>query len=203
MSEESNVPIYIVDDDQLVRDSLRDILEDYKFTVIDFDSGERFLNALESKKTPGCLILDSQMPGISGQEVHEKLNKLGAIFNIIFLTGHGDLQMAVKAFRGGANDYFQKPISTPELIASIKKAQKGSLLRFDKYRRELQFNRLNAREKELFYLVVDGLINKQIADKLCISIRTVEVHRAKMMAGLNASNITDLVKIFDILKNDS
>lgn len=203
MSEEPNVPIYIVDDDKSVRDSLRYMLEGYKFTVFDFDNGETFLGEIESERSPGCLILDSNMPGISGQEVHEKLNQLGAIFSIIFLTGHGDLPMAVKAFRDGANDFFQKPVSDSELIPSIKKAQKSSLLRYEKYCCELQFEKLTTREKELFYLVVDGLINKQIADKMCISLRTVEVHRSKMMEKLDASNITDLVKFSDILKGDS
>ena len=202
MSKEIDVPIYIVDDEQSVRESLRYMLEGYDFKVFDFENGDDFLTSLDTNAKPGCLILDSKMPGISGQEVHEKLNKLGTTFSVIFLTGHGDIPMAVKAFRNGANDFFQKPITAAELVPSIREAQKTSLLRYQKHCNEALLVSLTEREKELFFLVVEGLLNKQIADKLSISLRTVEVHRAKMMAKLKVDNITDLVKFYDILQTD-
>jgi len=201
MVDELNVPVYIVDDDPSVREALRYMLEGYDFSVYDFENGDNFLSSIDVSAEPGCLILDSKMPGISGQEVHDKLNKLGTTFSIIFLTGHGDVPMTIKAFRNGANDFFQKPISAMELIPSIKKAQQASLLRYQKYCNEVLFSALTNREKELFYLVSEGLTNKQIADKLSVSLRTVEVHRSKMMLKLNAGNITDLVKFYDVLQS--
>lgn len=201
MSEALNVPIYIVDDDPSVREALRYMLEGYDFQVIDFENGDDFLNTVDVSAEPGCLILDSKMPGISGQEVHDKLNKIGATFSVIFLTGHGDVPMTVKAFRNGANDFFQKPVSASELLPSIKKAQKSSLLRYQKYCNETLFLKLTDREKELFYLIAKGQMNRQISEKLCISLRTVEVHRAKMMKKLNTDNITDLIIFYNIMQN--
>lgn len=201
MSEKLNVPIYIVDDDPSVREALRYMLEGYDFQVFDFESGDDFLARIDVSAEPGCLILDSKMPGISGQEVHDQLNKLGTTLSVIFLTGHGDVPMTIKAFRNGANDFFQKPISASELLPSIRLAQKMSLLRYQKHCNETLFSTLTDREKELFYLVAGGLINKKIADKLCISLRTVEVHRAKMMLKLNTDNITDLIKFYNIMQN--
>ncbi len=201
MSEALNVPVYIVDDDSSVREALRYMLEGYDFQVIDFENGDDFLNTVDVSAEPGCLILDSKMPGISGQEVHDKLNIIGTTFSVIFLTGHGDVPMTVKAFRNGANDFFQKPISASELLPSIKKAQKSSLLCYQKYCNETLFSTLTDREKELFYLVAEGKMNRQIADKLCISLRTVEVHRAKIMMKLNTDNITDLIKFYNIMQN--
>lgn len=202
MIKENEVPIYIVDDEQSVREALRYMLEGYDFKVYDFDNGDDFLASVDINGNPGCLILDSKMPGISGQEVHEKLNKLGTTFSVIFLTGHGDIPMAVKAFRNGASDFFQKPITAAELVPSIREAQKISLLRYQKHCNEDLLVTLTEREKELFFLVVDGQLNKQIADKLNVSLRTVEVHRANMMVKLKADNITDLVKLYDVLQSE-
>lgn len=134
---ETDVPIYIVDDEQSVRESLRYMLEGYDFTVFDFDSGDDFLASIDTTSKPGCLILDSKMPGLSGQEVQEKLNKLGTIICVIFLTGHGDIPMAVKAFHNGACDFFQKPISAAELVPSIREAQKISLHRYQQQGKEI------------------------------------------------------------------
>ena len=202
VDEQLDVPVYIVDDDKSVRESLRYMLEGYGFTVFDFAGGDDFLTSTDISAGPGCLILDSKMPGISGQEVHDQLNKLGATFSIIFLTGHGDTPMAVRAFREGAKDFFQKPTSADELIPSIRKAQKNSILRYQKHANETLFSILTGRERELFQMVVEGLLNKQIADRLCISLRTVEVHRSKMMLKIHAENITDVVKFYDSLKSE-
>jgi len=199
MDKTLEVPVYIVDDDQSVRESLGYLLEGYDFKVYVFDNGDEFLKNTSVNGGPGCLILDSKMPGISGEEVHEKLNKIGSTFSVIFLTGHGDIPMAVTAFRNGANDFFQKPVSAAELITSIHKAQKKSIFLYQKYCNESLFDTLSEREKQLFFMVAEGRINKQISDKLCISLRTVEVHRAKMMEKLKAENITDLVKLYDSL----
>lgn len=198
MDEILAVPVYIVDDDDAVREALRYVLEGYGFCVDDYENGDRFLGqaALDA---PGCLILDSRMPGLSGQQVHQRLNALGACIEVIFLTSHGDLSMAVKAFRDGACDFHQKPVNAADLLPSLAKGQRSSLLRYRKRRYREQFSELTERETQLFQLVVKGQMNKQIATRLCISVRTVEVHRARMMARLGANSIADLVKMAEAL----
>lgn len=199
MDEILAVPVYLVDDDDAVREGLRYVLEGYGFGVLDFDSGASFL-ALAPLDAPGCVILDSRMPGLSGQQVHQQLSSAGACIEVIFLTSHGDLAMALKAFRDGACDFHQKPVNAADLIPSLKKAQHSSLRRY-RYRlyRE-RFSAMTEREAQLFECVVKGLMNKQITEVLCISLRTVEVHRAKMMERLGATCIADLIKISEALK---
>jgi two-component system response regulator TtrR len=202
VSELLAVPVYIVDDDDSVREALRYVLEGYKFKVLDFASGELFFDQV-NLTTPGCLILDSRMPGLSGQQVHEALNDADSCIKVMFLTSHGDVPMAVKAFREGACDFHQKPVNAAELIPSIEKAQQGSLLQYRRYNYRQQFAELTDREKQLFKLVAKGLTNKQISETLYISVRTVEVHRAKMMERLGANNIADLIKISETLKAET
>ncbi|MEH6471796.1 MAG: response regulator [Halopseudomonas sp.] len=194
------VPIYIVDDDASVREAISYVLQGYGFRVETFDSGDGFLQQVPLD-APGCLVLDSRMPGLSGQQVHERLNQLDSCLEVMFLTSHGDLPMAVKAFRDGACDFHQKPIGAAELVPSIKRAQQGSLVRHRRYRYALQFAELTERERQLFELVVQGRINKQIAATLCISLRTVEVHRARMMERMGADSIAELVSIAEALKS--
>ena len=200
MDNHSEVPVYLVDDDHSVREALRYVLEGYGLKVVDFDSGEAFLNQINLSQ-PGCLILDSRMPGLSGQDVHQKLNQNDACLDVIFLTGHGDMPMAIKAFREGACDFHQKPVRAADLLPSIEKAQLNSAVRSQKQSCKKRFDTLTERERQLFELVVKGVINKQIADQLCISVRTVEVHRSKMMERLGASNITELIKIAELIKD--
>ncbi|WP_432474087.1 response regulator transcription factor [Amphritea sp. HPY] len=200
MDNRSAIPVYLVDDDHSVREALRYVLEGYGLNVSDFDCGETFLNNTDLNQ-PGCLILDSRMPGLTGQEVHEKLNQSSSCLDVIFLTGHGDMPMAIKAFRDGACDFFQKPVRAADILPSIEKAQLNSTIRCQKYNLDKRFATLTVRENQLFDLVVAGLINKQIADQLCISVRTVEVHRAKMMERLGASSITELIKIAEMIKH--
>lgn len=200
MDNSSAVPVYLVDDDHSVREALRYVLEGYGLKVADFDCGETFLDQINLNQ-PGCLILDSRMPGLSGQDVHQKLNQSDACLEVIFLTGHGDMPMAIKAFRDGACDFHQKPVRAIDLLLSIEKAQLNSAIRCQKQNYMKRFGTLTEREHQLFELVVEGLMNKQIADQLCISVRTVEVHRAKMMERLGASGITELIKIAEMIKH--
>lgn len=200
MDNSSAVPVYLVDDDHSVREALRYVLEGYGLKVADFDCGETFLDQINLNQ-PGCLILDSRMPGLSGQDVHQKLNQSDACLEVIFLTGHGDMPMAIKAFRDGACDFHQKPVRAIDLLPSIEKAQLNSAIRCQKQNYMKRFGTLTEREHQLFELVVEGLMNKQIADQLCISVRTVEVHRAKMMERLGASGITELIKIAEMIKH--
>lgn len=198
MSETLAVPVYIVDDDDSVREALRYVLEGYGFNVEDFSSGGAFLQGVNLDR-PGSLILDSRMPGLSGPQVHEQLNGAQSAIEVIFLTSHGDVPMAVKAFREGAADFFQKPVNATELVPSIEAAQQASLIRYRRYRYAAQFEELTTRERQLFELVRQGMTNRQIAEGLTIAVRTVEVHRARMMERLGATNIADLMKIAEAL----
>lgn len=199
MNELLNIPVYIVDDDDSVREALRYVLEGYKYKVDDFDSGEKFFSQIKMN-APGCLILDSRMPGLSGQQVHEILNSANSCIQVMFLTSHGDVPMAVKAFRDGACDFHQKPVNAAELVPSIEKAQKASLAHYRRNTYLQQYEELTERGKQIFDLVVKGLTNKAISERLYISVRTVEVHRAKMMECLGANSIGELIKIAESLK---
>lgn len=198
MKNESPIPVYIVDDDVSVNEALCFVLEGYGYVVTSFFSGEDFLTTV-NKQAPGVAILDYRMPGLNGHQVHEALIQQKSCVEVMYLTSHGDLNLAVSAFREGACDFHEKPVSALELIPSIQKAQKYSTrkLYFNQCREKL--SALTPRENELFHLVVKGKLNKQIADTLCISLRTVEVHRSRMMDKLMATKITDLVKISDAL----
>lgn len=199
MNDYQAVPIYLVDDDDAVREALRYVLEGYDLVVADYASGEQFLQQVNTA-IPGCLILDSRMPGIDGQQVHERLRQSSSPIKVIFLTGHGDVPMAVKAFRDGASDFHQKPIKVEELLPSVERAQRRSVEAYRHLQYRRQFDLLTPREQALFAHVVSGLTNKQIAEQLAIAVRTVEVHRAHMMEKLGAENLGDLVKIAEALK---
>lgn len=200
MKEVSSVPVYLVDDDDSVRSAIRYVLEGYGFTVEDFENGVRFLDEAPLH-APGCLVLDYRMPGIDGQQVHDRLNAVESCLEVIFLTSHADIPMAVKAFRDGACDFHQKPVNAEDLIPSIEKAQDRSRLRHARKQFRERFETLTDREAAVFGLVVKGQMNKQIAHELSISIRTVEVHRAKMMERLGAKNITELMSMAEALKD--
>ncbi|MCW8915073.1 MAG: response regulator [Magnetovibrio sp.] len=199
MDDVSSIPVYLVDDDDSVRSAIRYMLEGYGFTILDFESGERFLDEALLDE-PGCLILDHRMPGINGQQVHERLNAVESCLEVVFLTSHADIPMTIKAFRDGACDFHQKPIKADDLVPSIEKAQCKSRLNHAREQQQKRFETLTEREMQVFKLVIQGQMNKQIAYELNLSIRTVEVHRAKMMERLGAKNITELMNFSEILK---
>jgi len=194
----SEPTVFIVDDDQAVARSLRWLIEIVRLGVETFASAQAFLDNYDSSK-PGCLVLDVRMPGISGLELQERLAARRINIPIIFITGHGDVQMAVRALQAGAFDFVEKPFNDQDLLDRIQKA-----IAFDAERRgkeaqraQLQalFTSLTAREREVLDLVVEGLSNKAIANTLGLSAKTVEVHRAKVMEKMHARSIADLVKL--------
>jgi two-component system response regulator FixJ len=163
-----------------------------------FESGDEFLKKVTEQR-PGCLVLDIRMPGLGGLELQEELIKRGNTLPIIFITGHGDVPMAVEAMQKGAVDFIQKPFRDQELLDRIREA-----LATDKERREEQqllaevnerLSRLTNREREVFDLVVTGKPNKVIAYELGVSQRTVEIHRARVMEKMQARSLADLVKM--------
>lgn len=189
--------VYIVDDDEALRDSLIWLLDSTGLKAQAFDSAEAFLAAY-SPKMCGCLVLDIRMPGMSGLELHEKLNAMHSTLPIIFITGHGDVPMAVSALKKGAVDFIEKPFNDQEMVSLIRgalledlKNHEVRLIEADAQRR---IEALTPREREVLELIVAGRLNKQIADDLGISIKTVEVHRARVMEKMGVNSLAELVQ---------
>lgn len=190
-----NVPVYVVDDDESVRDSLAFMLEGHDFNVTTFEDGQAFIDEVDLSQA-GCVVLDSRMPILRGQEVQLRLNQQQSPLSIIFLTGHGDVPMAVDALKLGAVDFFQKPVDGEKLALTIDKAITHSLVMYEYQANKRQFDALTEREMEILKLIVKGQRNQQIADKLCVAVRTIEVHRSSLMKKCQAKTVADLVMSF-------
>ncbi|KAB2921087.1 MAG: response regulator transcription factor [Dechloromonas sp.] len=189
--------IYVVDDDEAMRDSMTWLLEGEGYRVACFDSGESYLGDW-SPAMRGCLVLDVRMPEMSGLELQEKLDALGSRLPIIFVTGHGDVPMAVGALQRGACDFIEKPFHNADLLSRIERAlELDSQIAARRERDDAIANRLELltqREREVMNLVVAGKLNKQIADTLDISMKTVEAHRARVMEKMGVRTLAELVK---------
>lgn len=196
---ELKLPVYVVDDDESVRDSLAFMLEGHDFKVTTFDDGQVFIDQVDLM-TPGCVVLDSRMPILRGQEVHAILNQQQSPLSVIFLTGHGDVPMAVDALKLGAVDFFQKPVDGEQLAVAIHKAMTHSLGRYEYQENKSMFDSLTEREREILQLIVKGKRNQQIADELCVAVRTIEVHRSSLMKKCQAKTVADLVMSFAKIK---
>jgi FixJ family two-component response regulator len=194
----SRPTIFVVDDDAAVRDALKLLLRSVGQPVETFASAQEFLEAY-SEDRPGCLVLDIRMPGMSGLELQQKLNEKHSILPIIFITGHGDVPMAVEAMQAGAVDFIQKPFRDQDLIDRINQAlekdnnNRAALGERNDIRRRLET--LTPREREVLDLVVHGKANKVIAGDLKLSQRTVEIHRARVMEKMQASSLAHLVRM--------
>jgi two-component system response regulator FixJ len=190
--------IFIVDDDMAVRDALKLLLRSVGQAVETYASAQEFLDAY-SEDRPGCLVLDIRMPGMSGLELQQKLNERHSILPIIFITGHGDVPMAVEAMQAGAVDFIQKPFRDQDLIDRINQAlekdanNRAALGERNVIRKRLET--LTPREREVLDLVVHGKANKVIAGDLKLSQRTVEIHRARVMEKMQASSLAHLVRM--------
>lgn len=200
-SNEEQAVVYVVDDDEAVRDSLRWLLEANGFRVQVFGSAEEFLNADRPGRIdrPGCLLLDVRMPGMSGLQLHDELLRRGSTLPLIFITGHGDVSMAVSSMKKGAVDFLEKPFSDEELCAVVRQHLDRAILSHQANSAEREalgrVERLTGRERQVLDLIVGGRLNKQIADDLDISIKTVEAHRANIMTKLGARTMADLMRI--------
>lgn len=190
--------VYVVDDDEAVRDSLRFVLEASAYRVLAFDSAERFLRDFDPKAI-ACLVLDVRMPGMSGLELQEQLRARGLDLPIVFITGHGDVPMAVAAMKRGAADFIEKPFDQAALKAVVDRlldqARTGAAERERRRLNAALLARLTGREAQVLERIMAGRLNKQIADDLGISIKTVEAHRANIMDKLHARTVADLMKI--------
>jgi two-component system, LuxR family, response regulator DctR len=189
--------VFIVDDDEAIRDGLRWLFESYGIGADTFASGESFLDAFHPDMA-GCLLLDVRMPGMTGLELFERLKARGCALPVIFLTGHGDIPMAVEAIHGGATDFIEKPASDNQLVERV-----SACLRKDAERRgrmangqifRARLDALTSREREVMRLILAGKLNKNIADELQISMRTVEVHRARVLEKIGVGSAVDLAR---------
>ena len=190
--------VFVVDDDEAVRTSLRLLLKSVGLPVETFASGQEFLDQFDPDRA-GCLVLDIRMPGISGLELQQHLNERHSIMPVVFITGHGDVPMAVEAMQAGAVDFIQKPFRDQDLIDRINralekdKAMRGELRERDEIRRRM--SQLTPREHEVLELVTQGKAKKVIAGDLNVSQRTVEIHRARVMEKMGAGSLAHLVRM--------
>ncbi len=193
--------VYVLDDDEAVRDSLTWLLESNGYTVRCHASAERFLQSLQNtdKSTISCLILDVRMPGMSGLELQERLISENLPMPISFITGHGDVSMAVSTMKRGAVDFIEKPFKENELCALVERMLTKARVDFAQadQRKNTQslLSKLTGRERQVLERIVAGRLNKQIADDLSISIKTVEAHRANIMEKLNVNTVADLLRL--------
>ncbi|PSU48872.1 DNA-binding response regulator [Photobacterium frigidiphilum] len=193
------LPVFVVDDDESVRDSLAFMLEGYDFKVESYADGVTFLDQANIEQA-GCVVLDIRMPIMMGQQVHRLLKDKHSPLAVIFLTGHGDVPMAVEALKHGAIDFFQKPVDGEKLVVAIHHAEKQSLHNQSQLLLHKAFETLTTREQDLLRLLVKGYKNQQISDELCIAVRTVEVHRSSLMKKLHAKTIAELVMFYSQIK---
>jgi FixJ family two-component response regulator len=189
--------VYVVDDDDAVRDSLQWLLEASRYRVLGFDSAEKFL-AEHDPDAIAVAIVDVRMPGMSGLELQDELIARGVPYPIIFITGHGDVPMAVSTMKKGAVDFIEKPFDQDALKALVERMLGEARTRASETERrrisEALVAKLTPREQQVLERIVAGRLNKQIADDLGISIKTVEAHRANIMDKLNANTVADLMR---------
>jgi two-component system response regulator FixJ len=190
--------VFIVDDDEAVRNSLRLLLKSVGLVPAAMGSAREFLQKHDPTQ-PGCLVLDVRMPEMSGLELQEQLNLLGAVIPVIFITGHGDVPMAVEAMQAGAFDFLQKPFRDQDLIDRIQRAlEKDRTNRAVLDERAVIRQRLESltpREREVLDMVASGKPNKIMASDLGVSQRTVEIHRARVMEKMGATSLAQLVRM--------
>jgi two-component system response regulator FixJ len=200
--------VFIVDDDDAVRRGLTALLGAKGYAVQAFGSAEAFLKALPPHPS-GCLLVDIRMPHMSGLELQRELNRRGIALPVIVITGHGDVPVAVAALKAGAVDFLEKPFDSDAILAAIGEAlQRGtssaaSGLTLDRETLVARVAQLTPREREVMDLVVAGQPNKVIAHRLQIALRTVEIHRARVMDKTAARNLSELVRISIRLQSPS
>nr|MDP2191686.1 response regulator [Rhodoferax sp.] len=190
--------VYVVDDDEAVRDSLQWLLEGKGYRVRCFESAESFLSRYDAREV-ACLIVDIRMGGMTGLELQSRLLESHSPLPIMFITGHGDVPMAVDTMKKGAMDFIQKPFKEDQLVTLVERMLDQAKDSFAEHQsaasRGVLMARLTLREAQVLERIVAGRLNKQIADDLAISIKTVEAHRANIMEKLNVNTVAGLLKI--------
>ena len=204
MQSESDIDVYIVDDDPSVRRSLKRLVRSYGLGARVFSSARELLSEDINPEVSGCLLLDVEMPEMSGIDLQAELRRRGVNLAIVFITGHGNIPMSVQAVKNGALDFIEKPFDPAVLVKVVHHAIACSRRLVDEYYvlRQVQkkYESLTHREQEVFQLIVCGMLNKEVAIRLGISEKTVKVHRSRVMAKMKADSLATLVRLADKLK---
>ncbi len=194
--------VFVVDDEETVRKALARLIRSARMTARTFPTAEAFL--AESHAVPdSCLVLDVRLPGLNGLQLQEALNRKGYPISIIFITGHGDVPTSVRAMKAGALDFLQKPFAGQELLDAIRRGVSrtrdavAKQAEFTEIQR--RYDTLTPREREVFSLVVAGLLNKQVAGELGAAEKTIKIHRGRVMAKMQAPSLADLVRMAGLL----
>ena len=191
--------VHIVDDDASFRIAIERRLKKEGYRVATYGTAQQLLDRMPADDAPGCILLDVQIPGLTGPELQERLGQLGSVLPIVFLTGHGDIPTSVRTIKAGAEDFLTKPVSSEDLLHAIEKALVhheallGQREKLDAMRERIAS--LTPREREVFELVVRGKINKQIAFALGTTERTIKAHRHSVMEKMQVQSLAELVSI--------
>ena len=201
MAEAESI-VFIIDDDPLYRASAERLVRSVGFSVQGFESARDFLSS-RRPNVPSCLVLDVRLPGLSGLDLQRELAEAGVYIPIIFVTGHGDIPMSVQAMKAGAVEFLVKPFRDQALLDAINQAIGRDRVARRQRVRNVELHRryesLGPREREVFQLVVSGMLNKQIADKLGTTERTIKFHRGQIMRKMEVKSLAELVRIADAL----
>lgn len=195
--------IHIVDDDASFRSALERRLKQAGYEVTTYPSAQQLLDRRPDESKPGCILLDVRIPGLNGPELQDRMAELGSTLPIIFLTGYADVPTTVKAIKAGAHDFLTKPVASEQLIGSIEQAMaqheiaRAARQRLNAFRAQL--DTLTPREHQVFELVIQGKINKQIAAQLGATERTIKAHRHRVMEKMGVQSLAELVSIAERL----
>ncbi|QZD86868.1 response regulator transcription factor [Qipengyuania psychrotolerans] len=194
----TDYPVYLVDDDPSIRRSVGFMLRTSGHTVRTFESGAELLSTVDNLD-PGCILMDIRMPGPDGLDVQDEIGERGITFPVVVMTGHGEVELAVRAMKAGAVDFIEKPFDKPQLISAIEEASQrlndADRWRTTKNEAQARLQPLTTREREVLEGLVKGWPNKTIGYDLGISARTVEIHRANLMSKLDVHSLSDLLRV--------
>lgn len=190
--------VHILDDDETVVDAATFLLTQAGYDIVSWSNSKTFLEQVNPFE-PGVVLLDMRMPYFDGRQVHKMLKQQNSVLQVIIMTAFADVDMAVNELKQGAIDFLQKPILFDQLKTALENARIRSEKCFQQYQIQQCYDQLSEKEKEVLALIIEGNINKQIAERLNISVRTVEVHRSHIMEKMHAKNVAELIRKVDLL----